>query len=106
MSRIKDLEAAVGKWLDWQHFSYLRISNYRCFKCGQVQNSKAKGWPDYFVYNPVLLAIECKTGKGKLSQDQKRIKGLMEDVGITYIVVRDNVNALLEWADGRRSTRT
>lgn len=95
--RSKQLEDAIEQWLKWKHFAYLRISNYRCYKCGAIGNSKAKGWPDFFVYSPFQLAIEAKTGRGKLTADQERVRDLMEDAGIEYIEVRDNIDSLLDW---------
>ena len=96
MKRSQELEHAVEDYLVVKGYSYLRISNYRCFKCGQVQNAKAKGWPDFFCYSPTLCAIEVKTGKGVLSLEQKEIKAKLELAGIPYIVVRDTVDELLE----------
>ena len=97
MSRATDLEKAVSRYLDLKGYWYLRIGNYRCFKCGQVMNSKASGWPDFFIYGPDnVLAAECKTGRGRLTPLQKEVRERLESSGITYIVVRDTVDKLLE----------
>lgn len=96
VKRSKQLEKAVEDLLNLHKLSYHRVSNYRCFKCGQVQNSKAAGFPDFFVYHPYILAIECKTGKGRLSKKQKKVKRKMERSGIEYLVVRDNVDLLIK----------
>ena len=97
MSRAKQLENAVEDILRLYGFVYLRIDNYRCFRCGQVQNSKASGFPDFFVYHPAVFAVECKTGQGKLSKDQKYVRKCMEATGIKYLLVHDNVDTLLEY---------
>jgi hypothetical protein len=97
----KRLESAVKELLELHNCEYHRVDNYRCFKCGQVQNSNAKGFPDFFVYYPFLLAIECKTGKGRLSKAQKKVKRLMEDSGIPFLVVRDTTDKLIEYLEGK-----
>ena len=96
MKRSQELENAVEDYLKLKGCSYLRIDNYRCFKCGQVQNSKAKGWPDFFVFYPRLYALECKTGKGRLNPTQKGVRIKMEKVGIPFLLVRDTVDELLK----------
>lgn len=96
-SRGKELEDAVGNLLDAKGLRYMRVDNYRCFKCGQVQNSKATGHPDFEVYYPHFY-IECKTGTGKLSKAQKEVKSLLEK-SAHYIVVRDNIDELVKFLD-------
>ena len=102
MNRAKELENAVKGLLDMKNIRYLRIENYRCWKCGAIGNSGAKGWPDFFCYSPFLLAIECKTGKAVLSKEQKEIKELLEKSHIPYLIIRniqqliDNID-YLEW---------
>ena len=95
--RDKQLEDAVGNLLDAKNLRYMRVDNYRCFKCGQVQNSKAKGHPDFEVYYPHFY-IECKTGTGKLTKDQKEIKYLIEK-NAHYIIARDNIDELIKFLD-------
>jgi len=97
LNRGRGLEQAVAKYLQWRKIMYVRIENYRCFRCGQVQNSKAKGFPDFFCYYPRVVAIECKTGTGKLSPDQKKVRDAMIKSGIKYIVVRDNIDELIKY---------
>jgi len=41
MSSGKWLESAVENYLRYKNVMYIRIENYRCFRCGQVQNAKA-----------------------------------------------------------------
>jgi predicted Holliday junction resolvase-like endonuclease len=43
------------------------------------------------------VAIECKTGTGKLSPDQKKVRDAMIKSGIKYIVVRDNIDELIKY---------
>ena len=95
--RGRGLEQAVAKYLQWRKIMYVRIENYRCFRCGQVQNSKAKGFPDFFCYYPRVVAIECKTSSGRLSTDQKKVRDAMIKSGIKYIVVRDNIDELIKY---------
>ena len=99
MKRWQELEQAVEDLLDISNFKYHRVKNYRCFKCGQVQNRKAKGWPDFFVYSPIIFAVECKTGSGRLSKKQAEIKKDMEATGIHYIVLKDTIDDLLVYMD-------
>ena len=96
--RSKQLEDAVGNLLDAKNLRYMRVDNYRCFNCGQVQNTKAKGHPDFEVYYPHFY-VECKTGTGKLTNDQKEIKKLIERSGLTCLVLRDNIDNLIELID-------
>ena len=101
MSSGKWLESAVENYLRLKNVMYIRIENYRCFRCGQVQNAKAKGFPDFFCYYPKIVAIECKTGKySKLSPNQKIVRDAMVKSGIDYIVVRDNIDELIKYFDG------
>jgi len=87
--RHRELQEAVEQYLTMKGWKFMAVSNYRCFKCGQVQNSKAKGWPDIFCYFPVPWAIEIKVGKDKLRVEQIEILTLMEEAGIPYCVVSD-----------------
>jgi len=96
MQRWQELEQATEELLKLHRLKYHRVTNYRCFKCGQVQNTKAKHWPDFYVYSPIRLAIECKTGKGELSKGQLEVKADLEAMGCEYIVVRDNLDKLIK----------
>ena len=98
IDRSKQLEDAVGNLLDAKGLRYMRVDNYRCFKCGQVQNTKAKGHPDFEIYYPHFY-VECKTGTGKLSKDQREIIKLIERSGLTCLVLRDNIDNLIELID-------
>ncbi len=95
MKRWKQLEKAVGDLLDLYGIPYIRVDNYVCYSCHTVQNKKASGFPDYFCIDP-MFAVEVKTGTGRLSLDQKRVKILMEKK-IDYLVVRDTVDVLLDY---------
>ena len=97
MSSGKWLESAVENYLRLKNVMYIRIENYRCFRCGQVQNAKAKGFPDFFCYAPRIFAIECKTGTGKLSPDQKKVRDAMIKSGIKYITLKDNIDELIKY---------
>ena len=97
MKRWQELEQAVERYLTGLKISYLHIKNYRCFKCGQVQNSEATGWPDFFCYYPIQLAIECKTGSGKLTPAQEVTKQKLIASGVPYIELRDTVDELINY---------
>ena len=89
MKRSKELENAIADLLDLKGLRYMRVTNYACFKCHQVQNAKAKGFPDFFCYHPAL-AIEAKSGKtARLTKEQKEIKELLQLSNIPYLVIRD-----------------
>ena len=97
MSKATDLEKAVKKYLTLKGCWFLRIPNYRCFKCGTVMNAPAKGWPDYYIYGPDnTLAVECKTGVGRLNFAQKEIKERLESRGIQYLVLHDTIDELMK----------
>ena len=89
MERWQELEKAVEDLLNTKGLRYLHISNYRCFKCGQIQNAKAKGHPDFEIYHPHFYC-ECKSGKtGRLTKEQKEVKELLQLSNIPYLVIRD-----------------
>lgn len=96
----KRLENAVKELLDLHNCEYQRVDNYVCYKCHTVQNSNAKGWPDFFIWKPFILAVECKTGSGRLSKEQKMIKKWLEKGGIDYLVLRDTTDKLIEYLEG------
>lgn len=92
-----ELEDAVEQTLNICGLYFLRIKNYRCFACGQVQNSQAAGFPDFHVPS-LSLYVECKTGKGKLSPEQKKVRAAIErDPNNKYLLVKDNVDTLLQF---------
>jgi hypothetical protein len=101
MSDGKPLEDAVVQLFELCNIYYLRITNYRCFKCGQVQNSKAKGFPDFHAPS-LSLYVECKMGKGKLSDKQKDVRAaILSDKSNTFIELRDNTDTLLHFLEQR-----
>ena len=95
--RAVQFEEAVANLLNCLNLSWMRVSNYRCFKCGQVQNAPARGWPDFFIYHPILLAIECKTGGGQISAVQHEIIYKLKASGIRTIIARDNIDLLVNY---------
>lgn len=97
MKRWKELEIATADLLKLYKLYYLNITNYRCFKCGQVQNSKAKGFPDFHIPS-LSLYIECKSGKGKLSKEQESVReSILSNPDNRYILLRDTVDDLIEY---------
>jgi len=103
MKRWQELEKAVADLLDLYKIKYWQVKNYRCFKkcscgktCGQILNAKAKGMPDFVCYSPLTLYIEVKTGKGKLTKEQKEIERL---TGNEFLEVRDNIDDLKKFFD-------
>ncbi len=97
MKRYQEFEEAVQKLLDVKKLKYMRVSNYRCYKCGTVQNASAKNWPDFFIYAPILLAIECKTGAAGLTKGQQILLGNMKQTGVDVLVLHDNVDDLITY---------
>ena len=93
----KDLQKAVEDLLKAKRLKYMRVSNYRCFSCGQIQNRKATGHPDIEVYFPHFY-IELKVGKNELTPEQKEVRELIEKSAY-YIVVRDNIDELTKFID-------
>lgn len=92
--RAEQLEQAVARTLSLLNVSFMRVSRYRC-KCGRVFNASAKGWPDFFVYHPFLLGIECKSGSGALTSEQQNVIYKLKESGIKTLIVRDTVDSLL-----------
>ena len=98
MTRATELERAVAELLRIKRIPFVRVSNYRCHRCGQVGNSSAKGFPDFLCLCP-WLALEMKTGKGRLSPEQMEFRKHCERGGIPFIVVRDNLDELIKYLD-------
>ena len=96
MTRHQEIQEAIEKLLNARGMRHMSVTNYTCFKCGQVQNGKAKGHPDIEVYLPHFY-IEIKVSPDKLKPEQKAIKELIDRAGIPYIIVRDNTDALIEY---------
>jgi len=90
----RDLEKSVAKLLKALNIPYRRVSNYRCFKCGTIQNSSAAGLPDFILLKPFAF-VECKCGKGKLSKGQSEVKGYAESEGVFWITCYDTTDALI-----------
>jgi len=42
------------------------------------------------------IAVECKMGKGRLTKEQKAWKRVLEESGIRYIVLKNNLDELLD----------
>ena len=108
MTRAQELEQAVKNLLDYLNIPYMRVENYVCYKCHTVQNSQAKGWPDFFCliktdyYKPDntywYLAIECKTGKGDLTPEQKSWRNDFIAMPCTgFMLLRNTVDELIEY---------
>jgi hypothetical protein len=96
--RHKELEEAVEMYADLNHIEYHKVENYRCFKCGQVQNSKAKGAPDFIFFYPFILALEIKTGSGRLTADQRNFKVKWEH-SADYLLLRDTIDDFVAYVE-------
>lgn len=90
MKRWQELEKAVEDLLKAKGLRYMHLTNYICYKCHAVQNAKATGHPDFEIYYPHFY-VECKTGTGELTDEQKEVRGLIEKSAY-YIVARDNID--------------
>lgn len=101
MTRAQQLEKAVADLLATTHHPVWRVSNYRCFRCGQVQNASARGLPDFLVPG-MCLAVECKTGKGRITPEQAMFRDEWQTMRGTYIEARDNVDAVIAFLETRK----
>ena len=101
VNRGKELEQAVKQYLDLKGYKYISSSNQRarCPDCGRFFNVPSEGW-DVFVFWPIgnLGVIECKANDGALSKSQKEWQERCKKWGIPYIVVRRNLDALIDGA--------
>ena len=100
MSRWKELEKAVKDFLDIKGIKFIRVEIYRCPKCHMVFNTQAADMPDFLCLYP-MLAIECKTGTGRLSAGQKETLSLLERSGADVIVLKDTIDELIEYFEGK-----
>jgi hypothetical protein len=99
--RHKQLENAVEQFAKLHKLEYRKTENYRCFKCGQVQNRKAKGFPDFLFFYPFILALEVKTGSGRLTKEQKDFK-LKWEHNADYLLLRDTIDDFVKYVDDWR----
>jgi len=97
VSRAKDLETAVRKYLDLKGCKYISSKNQtvKCYKCNAYQQVRTQGF-DFLVFWPEVHFIEVKTGAGKLSPAQKEYRAAADKVGIPYTVVHDTIDVLLD----------
>ncbi|MDD5220745.1 MAG: hypothetical protein PHV11_09280, partial [Candidatus Bipolaricaulis sp.] len=102
LSRAKELERAVEHLLIYYKLKFIRLENYRCFRCGQVQNSKGKGLSDFYIYSPIHFAVECKTGAGRLTKEQKSVREDILRAGDDYVIVRDTVDELVDYLKAKK----
>ncbi|GHT66443.1 hypothetical protein FACS1894110_10160 [Spirochaetia bacterium] len=105
-----DLEAPVlaacKQYLDLRGIAWIRINGagikiplgggryrwFRSYTCGNKKNGVA----DLIaVKDGLFYAIECKSGSGKQSDDQKEFQEYVEKSGGIYIIARD-IQALKE----------
>jgi hypothetical protein len=56
-------------------------------------------WPADFVSVP--LWIECKSGSGSQRREQREFQAWVTSNGDYYLLIRDDVNPLLEWLKAR-----
>ena len=98
-ARAKELEAAVRQYLDLKKIKYISAANQRavCPHCRKYFNVQTEGW-DFFCFSPAdcLCVIECKTGESRLSKAQREWRERCEKLGIPYLVIRDNVDELMD----------
>jgi len=78
---------------------YLRTKNYAVGKTktmGVVRNGRYtydpyqfRGFPDLTAFCPNLIFIECKSPKGRQTEEQKDFQSFCEKAGVRYILARD-----------------
>ena len=97
MSRAKDLEDAVRKYLDLKGCKYISSKNQtvKCYRCKAFQQVRTQGF-DFLVIHPEVHFLEVKTGSGKLTKPQKKMRAMADECGIPYTVVHDTVEAVME----------
>jgi hypothetical protein len=99
--RHKELEEAVEQYSQLRRLEYKKFENVRCFKCGQAMNAKGKGFPDFVFYYPFILALEIKTGQGRLTAEQKNFKEKWEKNG-DYLLLRDTIDDFVDYVENWR----
>jgi hypothetical protein len=63
----------------------------------QVGYYKRRAEADEPMISAVPLWIECKSGTGKLSDDQIAFREFVEDGGAYFLEIHDSADALLAW---------
>lgn len=104
MKRWQQLEKAVEDLLLLNNYKIIHIE-YRSYS-GDIINKKNKGFPDFFAIHkkekrPALI-IEVKSGKGRLTVEQKEWKEAFELQGSHYVELHDTVDQLLKYLEEQK----
>lgn len=96
-NRPKKKDSPEGR-LVMQIIYYLRAKGYPCGKTkttGIVRNNRFtydaylfRGFPDITAFTPCLVFIECKSLKGKQTEEQRDFQTFCEKASIKYILAR------------------
>ena len=85
-----------GKWID--NFGNVHCSG-RADLLARPRISVPTSMPGCFEPMSVPLWIECKSGKGTLSPDQRAFRAWVTENGDQYMVVHDDVRPLIAWLE-------
>lgn len=64
-----------------------------------VRTLRDKEFAMHAVHATTLLWIECKSGKGRMTEDQIAFKNHVEANGESYLLLHDDMRPLIEWLE-------
>lgn len=95
-----EIQASILEWLRFKGIPHTRSEARQSFnENGQQVRRLNPGWPDITAcWRGTLLAIECKSEKGKLRQEQARVLDQLWRAGAVVVIARsiDDVSQAVE----------
>ena len=94
MKKWKALEKQCMDYMNLKKILYLHLTTHVKREIGgkfyNFSIPGMTGWPDFIIFegDNTVYFVECKTGKGRLSKEQIKIKERLESAGFMYTVVK------------------
>lgn len=97
------IQKAICDYLHWRGIPFSVTDASRTFNAnGRQVRRVATGWPDLVAcYQARLVAIECKSAKGKLRPAQAETLAALWEAGAIVVVVRSVEDLIAALRDGK-----
>lgn len=97
----KDIQNAICEYLSYKHYFFWRQNNLSVFNGKEFRalpKYAMKGIPDIILIKPkgIVMFLEVKTSKGKLSDGQLQFQKKCILTGVDYCVVRSVEDVIRE----------
>lgn len=99
-SRVIQVEGAAGRWRPMS-FGLWIDDNGKTHRSGKADLLARPRVLIYTGYISVPLWIECKSGKGTMTTDQRAFKKWVEANGDNFLLIHDDVRPLVDWLEAR-----